>query len=154
MKGAQGKDCNSCCLRERPMRTPLKSRLLVLGLLLPGLGVAGSFNVTTHHYDNLRTGWNPQETTLTASNVTQNSFGVIATTFVDAQVDAQPLVLTSSFQTISSHPVVYVATENNSVYAIDGESGAELAMQHFEAAVAIGSVSTISGCKNNTSLMG
>ena len=71
-------------------------------------------NVTTYHYDNLRTGWNPNETVLTTSNVDSSTFGVVAQTSLDAQVDAQPLIVDG---------VVYVATENNTVYAIDAAAG-------------------------------
>jgi hypothetical protein len=71
-------------------------------------------NVTTYHYDNLRTGWNPNETVLTTSNVNSSSFGVVAQTQLDSQVDAQPLIVDG---------VVYVVTENNTVYAIDAVAG-------------------------------
>jgi hypothetical protein len=36
-------------------------------------------NVTTYHYNNLRTGWNQNETSLTQSNVGSGSFGLLAT---------------------------------------------------------------------------
>ncbi len=50
--------------------------------------------VATYHYDNLRTGWNPNETTLTPANVgPPTSFGVLLQIGLDAQVDAQPLVV-------------------------------------------------------------
>ncbi|MGH6847396.1 MAG: hypothetical protein ACREC0_08140, partial [Methylocella sp.] len=45
--------------------------------------------VTTYHYDNQRTGWNPYETTLTQANVGQTTFGVVAQVTLDDQVDAQ-----------------------------------------------------------------
>ena len=38
-------------------------------LLLSGAVTASARDVTTFHYDNKRTGWNPQETTLTLDNV-------------------------------------------------------------------------------------
>ena len=38
----------------------------------------GSVNVVTYHYDTLRTGWNPNETILTTSNVNSSTFGVLA----------------------------------------------------------------------------
>jgi PQQ-like domain len=82
-----------------------------------GAGLApasAQINVTTYHYDNLRTGWNPNETVLTTSNVNSSSFGVVAQTPLDAQVDAQPLVVDG---------VAYVVTENNTVYAIDAVAG-------------------------------
>ena len=71
-------------------------------------------NVTTYHYDNLRTGWNPNETVLTTRNVKRSSFGVVAQAQLDAQVDAQPLIVDG---------VAYVVTENNTVYAIDAVAG-------------------------------
>ena len=52
----------------------------------------GVVNVTTYHYDNLRTGWNPNETLLTTSNVNAHTFGIRAQVALDDQVDAQPLV--------------------------------------------------------------
>jgi outer membrane protein assembly factor BamB len=75
----------------------------------------GSVNVVTYHYDTLRTGWNPNETILTTSNVNSSTFGVLAQVTVDDQVDAQPLIVNNT---------VYVVTENNTVYAIDGGTGA------------------------------
>jgi hypothetical protein len=121
------------------MGTARELRLLVFGLLLPVVGVAGTFNVTTHHYDNFRTGWNPQETTLTASNVTQNSFGVIATVTLNDQVDAQPLVLGTT---------VYVATESNTVYAINATTGSVITTRQLEAAVPISQIKG-GACNNN-----
>ena len=89
-------------------------------------GLAG-VNVVTYHYDNLRTGWNQNETTLTAANVGSGSFGLQQQVALDEQVDAQPLFI--SGQTIAgqgTHDVVYVATENNTIYAIDANSGSVL----------------------------
>ncbi len=77
----------------------------------------GSVNVVTYHSDNLRTGWNPNETVLTTSNVNSSTFGVLAQVTLDDQVDAQPLIVNNT---------VYVVTENNTVYAIDGGTGAIL----------------------------
>jgi hypothetical protein len=74
-----------------------------------------SINVITYHYDNFRTGWNQHETVLTTSNVVAGQFGQVGHTALDAQVDAQPLVF---------NDVVYVATENNTIYAINASTGA------------------------------
>ncbi|HEV3157219.1 MAG TPA: hypothetical protein VGZ00_07725, partial [Candidatus Baltobacteraceae bacterium] len=87
------------------------------------------FNVLTYHYDGLRTGWNQRETTLKAKNVTPSSFGLLYPTVpLDDQVDAQPLVVAN--QTIAGHhglyEVVYVVTENDTVYAIDAATGSVL----------------------------
>jgi outer membrane protein assembly factor BamB len=93
---------------------------------------ARAANVTTYHYDNLRTGWNQDETVLTPAAVASSQFKVIASTVLDEQVDAQPLVVTN--QKIVGkgvHDVVYVATENNSVYAIDASTGEVLIQKNF-----------------------
>jgi outer membrane protein assembly factor BamB len=78
--------------------------------------------VTTYHYDTLRTGWNSQETALTATTF-PSTFGIIATATLDDQVDAQPLFVPGVSIAGSTHDVVYVATESNTVYAIDAASG-------------------------------
>ena len=92
--------------------------------------LAQQFGVYTYHYDNLRTGWNPSETTLTPTNVGPTSFGVLAQVALDDQVDAQPLVVPNQQITAGLTPgtyqVVYVATEANTVYAINAANGAVL----------------------------
>ncbi len=77
----------------------------------------GSVNVGTYHYDTLRTGWNPNETVLTTSNVNSSTFGVLAQVTLDDQVDAQPLIVNNT---------AYVVTENNTIYAINSSTGAIL----------------------------
>jgi hypothetical protein len=84
-------------------------------------------DVLTYHGDNLRTGWFSSETQLTPANVNAASFGLLETVTLDGRVDAEPLVALG--QTITGqgvHDVVYAATENNSVYALDAASGAVL----------------------------
>jgi len=86
--------------------------------------------VVTYQYDNLRTGWNLNETTLTPTNVGPTSFGVLFQIGLDAQVDAQPLVVPNQQITAGPAPgayqVVYVATEANTIYAIRASNGAVL----------------------------
>jgi hypothetical protein len=94
----------------------------LLGLAAGGAAQA-QMNITTYHYDNNRTGWNSGETTLTQSNVSNSTFGLLQTVSLDDQVDAQPLIVNNETINGSQHNVVYVATENNSVYAIDAQSG-------------------------------
>jgi len=105
--------------------TKALARCCAIGLLcLLSIGIASAqVNVTTYHYDNYRTGWNQNETTLTQSNVNSSSFGLLETVTVDDQVDAQPLLVNGLTINGSQHNVLYVATENNSVYAIDSQSG-------------------------------
>jgi hypothetical protein len=85
------------------------------------LPAAGQVAVTTYHYDNNRTGWNKHETVLTPANVGTASFGWLRTVVLDDQVDAQPLVVPGVLITAGQFQddVVYVATEHNTVYAID-----------------------------------
>jgi hypothetical protein len=88
-------------------------------------GVAGFSQVTvpTYHYDNARSGQNIHETQLTTSVVNVNSFGKLFSQPVDGQVYAEPLVVNSvQVGSKGTHMVVYVATENDSVYAFDGNS--------------------------------
>jgi hypothetical protein len=101
-------------------------------------------NVTTYHYDNNRTGWNPNETALTQSNVSNSTFGLLQTVSLDDQVDAQPLIVNNETINGGQHNVVYVATENNSVYAIDAQSGQVLLQTNLGAPV-----SWPLGCGNN-----
>ncbi|HEY8031410.1 MAG TPA: hypothetical protein VIF02_03250 [Methylocella sp.] len=99
--------------------------------------------VATYHYDNLRTGWNRNETILTPANVGPSTFGVLSKVVLDDQVDAQPLVVPSqqiiagSFTLGSpgTYEVVYVATEANTVYAINSANGAVLAKRNLGTAV-------------------
>jgi len=86
--------------------------------------IVGCTNTVTYHNDDQRTGWNPSENTLKPSNVTPATFGWITTVGLDDQVDTQPLVVTDQMiEGEGIHTVVYVATEGNTVYAIDSWSG-------------------------------
>ena len=84
-------------------------------------------SVLTWHNDNARTGQNLQETILTTANVNVSTFGKLFTIGVDGLVDGQPLYvpgLTIPGQGV--HNVLYIATEHDSVYAFDADSGALL----------------------------
>jgi len=80
-------------------------------------------DVVTYHYDNLRTGQNTKETTLTHANVTQAKFGKIGSFAVDGKVDAQPLYLSGlAIPNQGTKNVLYVVTEHDTVYAFDADS--------------------------------
>jgi hypothetical protein len=110
----------------------MRSALMLVATAFAAAPVAAQDAVTTYHYDPNRTGWNHAETQLTTSNVTSSTFGLLSLTNpnpvpLDDQVDAQPLVVPCSQAGIScTNDVVYVATENNTVYAIDSSNGAVL----------------------------
>jgi hypothetical protein len=85
--------------------------------------VQAQVNVTTYHNDVSRTGQNTQETILTPSNVNSSQFGKLFTVGVDGQVFAQPLYLANVYIGGGTHNVLYIATEHDSVYAIDADTG-------------------------------
>jgi len=133
------KRVNDSVFRRFPKSRPsgFLAGLVACALLLSLRGVAQALtSVTTYHNDPQRTGWNPLEQTLTPANVTSHTFGLIASVPLDDQVDAQPLVVAN--QMIAGqgvHTVVYVATERNTVYAIDSSSGQILKSTHLGAPV-------------------
>jgi hypothetical protein len=93
-------------------------------------------DVLTYHGDNFRTGWFSSENLLTASNVNAQSFGLLQTVVLDGRIDAEPLVaLQQQIDGQGVHDVVYVATENNSVYALDAVDGSTLWQRNFGASV-------------------
>jgi hypothetical protein len=84
-------------------------------------------DVLTYHNDIARTGQNLTETTLTTSSVNSSSFGKLGFYAVDGLVDAEPLHAASVMvPNNGTHNVLIVATEHDSVYAFDADSGATL----------------------------
>jgi Immunoglobulin domain/Immunoglobulin I-set domain len=87
--------------------------------------VAGT-DVTTYKNDLSRTGQNLTEASLTPANVSSATFGLLRTLATDGRVDAQPLYLSKLSIAGATHNVVFAATEHDSVYAFDSDSGAVL----------------------------
>ena len=83
-------------------------------------------DVTTYHYDNARDGLNAHETVLTPANVNTSSFGLRGLYPVDGKVDAQPLYLGNLPQSAGTANVLFVATEHDTVYALNAATGAQL----------------------------
>jgi len=94
--------------------------------LTVGPAVSSGTDVVTYKSDRARTGQNLTETVLTLSNVNATSFGKLRFLSADGKVDAQPLYLSALTVQGATHNVVFVATENDSVYAFDADSGATL----------------------------
>lgn len=103
------------------------SPLGVALLCMPGTSLQAQtptpVTVPTWRYDLTHSGANLKETALTLANVNVNSFGKLFALKVDGSVYAQPLYvpgLTMSDGQV--HNVVFIATENDSVYAFDADS--------------------------------
>jgi hypothetical protein len=137
------------CLRRQSERR--RSRLLLEPLetrLTPS-----AIDVLTYHNDNPSTGQYLAETTLNPSNVTANTFGKLLSVSVDGQVYAEPLyqsnvnITTGPFQGV--HNALFVATEHDSLYAIDADNGAVLWQDSFINPAA--GVTTVPSADTNTS---
>src|SRR5437016_3242893 len=89
-------------------------------------GVISGTDVVTYKNDLARTGQNLTETVLTLANVNASGFGKLRFLATDGRVDAQPLYLAALSLQGAAHNVVFVATENDSVYAFDADSGTSL----------------------------
>jgi hypothetical protein len=84
---------------------------------------SSGIDVVTYHYDNLRSGENINETTLTPANVKVSTFGKLGEFAVDGLVDAQPLLVANlAIPGKGNKNVLYAVTENDSVYAFDADS--------------------------------
>ena len=90
---------------------------------LCSVALQAQVNVTTYHNDNARTAQNTQETILTPANVNSGQFGKLFSVAVDGWVYAQPLYLSNINIAGGTHNVLYVATEHDSLYAIDADKG-------------------------------
>jgi Immunoglobulin I-set domain len=84
-------------------------------------------DVLTYHNDIARTGQNLNETVLTPSNVTSAKFGKLGFYTVDGLVDAQPLYASSvAVPSNGTHNLLIAATEHDSVYTFDADTGATI----------------------------
>jgi hypothetical protein len=118
----------------------LRALLDTLEALAPAVAVqpvhsnldpAQRISVTTFHYDLARTGWNAKEQILTPRNVNKEHFGRLWHTPLDGQVYAAPLVVSGGRVNGATGDAIIAPTENNTVYALDADTGAILWQQHL-----------------------
>ena len=105
-----------------------RSAVFCATMLLCVWSAKAQTNVVTQHYDIARTGANTNETILTPANVNTNSFGKLFSYSVDGYVYAQPLYMAGvtmgvgTPQAGTNHDVIFIATEHDSVYALDADN--------------------------------
>ena len=97
---------------------------LAFALLLPESALAQT-NVVTQHNDAARTGANLAEVVLTTTNVNVSQFGKLFERAVDDEIYGQPLYVAGvNIPGVGVRNVVYVTTNNDSVYAFDADDPA------------------------------
>src|SRR6202795_1219888 len=123
--GSRGDSMFSSALTAGPVRRVWLTLLAVCSAFLSSSFAQQPF--LTSHADISRTGANTNETLLTPTNVTKNSFGRLFSFPVDYFVMGQPLYMPNvNIPNQGTHNVIYVVTEMDSVYAIDADAGAQL----------------------------
>jgi len=162
-------------MTDRPLALPPRARaprapglLLLLALSACGGGgsstspppgpnppppppVGSGTDVVTYKNDVARTGQNLTESVLTLANVKSSSFGKLRFLATDGPVDAQPLYLSALTVAGAAHNVVFVATENDSAYAFDSDSGTVLWQKSLLGA---GEMPSDNGCGQITPTIG
>jgi PQQ-like domain len=87
---------------------------------------AAAQDVLTWHNDNARTGQYLSEKILTLQDVNPKTFGKLFVIHVDGKVDAEPLYAGRlEIPNQGFRSVLFVATEHDSVYAFDADTGKE-----------------------------
>jgi streptogramin lyase len=79
-------------------------------------------DVITWRYDNSLDGLNSNETTLTTANVNSTTFGKVGEFTVNGRIDGEILYLSQISISGVMKNVIYFATENDVVYAVDADS--------------------------------
>lgn len=87
--------------------------------------------VLTYHNDDARDGAYVEETSLTPANVNSTQFGKLFSYPVDGQIYGQPLYLPNLNIVGATHDVIFVATQNDSVYAFDADATSAQTAQTF-----------------------
>ena len=79
-------------------------------------------SVLTYRFNSHGDGENTSETTLTPSNVNASQFKKLFSDPVDGAIYAEPLYMPGVLVGTTTHNIVYVATENDSVYGFDADA--------------------------------
>ncbi|HUN92674.1 MAG TPA: AbfB domain-containing protein [Burkholderiaceae bacterium] len=97
--------------------------LAAAGLALAGSSAFAAMDILGNRYDANRTAANLTETALNPSTVSSSTFGKLWTYPVDGAIFAQPLYVRNvAISATATHNVVYVATMNDVVYALDADA--------------------------------
>src|SRR6202521_5322038 len=125
--GAKLASCSrmTCCAPKNRRPAVLRCLLgaLPLAAALAGAVARGEVAQTTQHNDWARSGANLSETQLGTANVNPSQFGKLLSYTVDADVYAQPLVVPGvAIPGQGTRTVLYIASNNNSVYAFDADA--------------------------------
>jgi len=145
-------------IRRRPFR-----RIKFVCVESLEVRVVPSTNVTAYHQaspapsppSTIGAGVNSNETILTPANVNSTDFGKLFATIIDGQVYAQPLymenVSITSGPDQGTHNVVFIATEHDSLYAIDANTGTILWQDALLTAEHGGTVTSVPNSAVNSS---
>jgi hypothetical protein len=145
-------------MRINPFATAVSlTASLGTALAVATVPAAAAVGYDTYHFNNDRTGWNPNETILTAAAVSSGHFHLLRFLAADSVVYAQPLYAPGVTVGATKHNLAIVASENDSVYAYDADSGKLVWKRSFispSAGITAVSVNSVGGCGQITPTIG
>lgn len=121
-------------LYQAPTGVPSPATVAVTAVLQADSTISGFAGVTvtplsafvgnfSWRNDNMLSGVNSAETLLTPTSVSSANFGKLSSCTVDGEVYAQPLYVSNvTILGAGTYNVIYVATENDSVFAFDADN--------------------------------
>ena len=128
----------------------VRTSVLVLCCLALTLTIANAqVSVWTYHNDNSRDGQNTNEIILNLTNVNSTTFGKLFSYAVDGYVYAQPLYVPGLMIQGRTHNVLFVETENDTVYAFDANSAGASGGLLWKTNLGPAAVTTIAGVYTN-----
>jgi hypothetical protein len=124
-------NCDSGTITQSGLFTPSNtaSSNIVTASLIANPNATGSANVEVTDYpgtltwrnDNARSGVNRQERVLAPTTVSSSTFGKLFSCAIDGYAYAQPLYVPNLRIGNEMHNLIFVATENDSVFAFDAD---------------------------------